>query len=126
MKHKKSISLLLSATLCAGVLGGCGAQETKTNLPVGAAENEIIAYQPVEEGKMLITVRAEFNGMPENLEEIIETQFPEVDVVLRLHSCPEKGDEFNQSLDHQDFEDLVFSWSVSAIEDDRLAENFVD
>ena len=90
MKHKKSISLLLSATLCAGVLGGCGAQETKTNLPVGAAENEIIAYQPVEEGKMLITVRAEFNGMPENLEEIIETQFPEVDVVLRSIPAPRK------------------------------------
>lgn len=126
MKYKKSISLLLSAALCAGVLGGCGAKDAKHTLPVGAAENEIIAYQPVEDGKMLITVRAEYNGMPENLEEIIEAQFPEVDVVLRLHACPEKGDEITASLDHQDFEDLVFSWGISAIEDDRLAENFVD
>ena len=87
MKHKKSISLLLAAALCAGVLGGCGARDAK-RLPVGAAENEIIAYQPVEDGKMLITVRAEYNGMPENLEEIIEAKFPDVDVVLRLHACP--------------------------------------
>lgn len=108
MKYKKWIAFLLTAVLCSGVLGGCGTQGTK-GLPVGAAENEIIAYQPVEGGKMLITVRAEYNGMPENLEEIIEAQFPEVDVVLRLHACPEKGDEFNQSLDHQDFEDIVFS-----------------
>lgn len=93
MKHKKSISLLLAAALSVGALSGCGARDAKQDLPVGAAENEIIAYQPVEDGKMLITIRAEYNGMPENLEEVIETKFPDVDIVIRLHASPNGGDE---------------------------------
>lgn len=125
MKHKKLI-LLLAAALCAGMLGGCGAQDAEQSLPVGAAENEIIAYQPVVDGKMLITIRAEYNGMPENLEEIIETKFPDVDVVLRLHASPNGGDEIGACLEHQDFEDIVFSWGISAADGERLADNFVD
>ncbi|WP_455616886.1 extracellular solute-binding protein [Eisenbergiella sp.] len=126
MKYKKSISLLLSAVLYACVLCGCGAQDTEQNLPVGAAENEIIAYQPVADDKMLITVRAEYNGMPENLDEIIETKFPDVDIVLRLHASSNDSDEIGACLDHQDFEDIIFSWGISTTDGERLEDNFVD
>lgn len=125
MRYRRRIAIPLVAALCASTLGGCKEQE-KRKLPVGAAENEIIAYQPVEDGKMMLTIRSEFNGMPENLEEIIETQFPEVDVVMRLHACPNFGDEIGPCLNNRDFEDIVFSWGISGIKDDRLAENFVD
>jgi ABC-type glycerol-3-phosphate transport system substrate-binding protein len=78
MKNKV-IRAVLAAMMLAGITG-CG----KGNTLQGAADNEIITCDAVDQEKTMITVRVEFGaGQQENFEKILEEKFPDVDIVLR-------------------------------------------
>jgi ABC-type glycerol-3-phosphate transport system substrate-binding protein len=80
-KIKKTGRRAISAVLALAMgLTGCG----QTKALQGAYENEIITTEPVDQKKTVVTVRVEFGaGQQENLEQVLEQQFPNVDIVLR-------------------------------------------
>jgi ABC-type glycerol-3-phosphate transport system substrate-binding protein len=76
---RKGMAWILPLLLLTG-LTGCG----KDRVLQGASENEIITTTAVDQDKTMITVRVEFGaGQQEDLEQILEEKFPDVDIVLR-------------------------------------------
>lgn len=74
------------AMLCAGMLAvmvtGCARQDSAAVLRPGMAQHDILTLDPVAEDKLLITMRGADNINSELIEKVIETQFPQVDVVF--------------------------------------------
>lgn len=70
-----------ASLLLAFSLAGCAKVQEKTRL--GTAEHEILTMTPVDEDKMLITLRGTDGVQVNYLEEGIEKQFPDVDIVVQ-------------------------------------------
>lgn len=67
MKHKRIISLLLSAVLATTILTGCGSESKETSKS--------------GDGRIQIKVQYMCGRMNLNLESVLESKFPNVDIV---------------------------------------------
>ena len=81
MRMKKIYQSVAVATavLC---LTGCGKTFEENSKLLGAYENEILTTTAVNQEKTMITARYEYGVPNEKLEELIEKQFPNVDIVM--------------------------------------------
>lgn len=75
---------MIAAVLAVLFLSGCGLKETQAKkLPKGAAENEILTVDAVDQSKELLTIHYEYGVDNANeIETAIERNFPNVDVVM--------------------------------------------
>jgi ABC-type glycerol-3-phosphate transport system substrate-binding protein len=113
-----------------GVVAGCGQRE----MMQGAPENEIITTTPVDQDKTMITVRVEFGaGQSSNLEQVLEEQFPEVDIVLRHDGSADSVYTVKANLEAGVECDLILSRRLPVVADiagqyllDLSSETFVD
>ena len=87
MKRNNKICRVIAAMLISVMvtisLSGCGEKNTKSSITSGTAENEILTLSPVAQDKELVTIHFEYGlNIAGALEQTIETQFPNVDVVM--------------------------------------------
>ena len=87
MKRKNTICRVIAAMLMTVMvtisLSGCGGKNTKSSIPSGAAANEILTLSPVAQDKELVTIHFEYGvDIAAALEQTIETQFPNVEIVM--------------------------------------------
>jgi ABC-type glycerol-3-phosphate transport system substrate-binding protein len=129
MKKKMLFGIL--GLLVAGSMAGC---EKTSVTQQGASDNEIITTTPVDQEKTMITVRVEFGaGQSYNLEQLLEEQFPDVDIVLRHDGSSDSVYTIKANLEAGVECDLILSRRLSTISDiahtyllDLSAESFVD
>jgi ABC-type glycerol-3-phosphate transport system substrate-binding protein len=129
LKHKKILPVMLSLVLLLGVVG-CS-EETVIS---GGDSDDIITTTAVDQNKTMITVRVEFGaGQQENLEEILEKKFPDVDIVLRHDGSTSSTYSIKADLEAGVECDLIFSRKLPAVSDiaeeylyDLSSEDFVD
>jgi ABC-type glycerol-3-phosphate transport system substrate-binding protein len=121
-------SIILPCLLIAG-LTGCGEKTIQ-----GASQDEIITTTPVDQEKTMITVRVEFGaGQSSNLEQVLEEQFPNVDIVLRHDGSTDSVYTMRANLEAGVECDLILSRRLSTVSDiageylyDLSAESFVN
>jgi ABC-type glycerol-3-phosphate transport system substrate-binding protein len=130
---KKGIMTTLSLLAMTGLMGcltGC-----EKDIPMqGATEDEIITTTAVDQDKTMITVRVEFGaGQQENLERVLEEEFPNVDIVLRHDGSTSSTYTVRANLEKGVECDLILSRRLPSVEDiadqyllDLSAEPFVD
>jgi ABC-type glycerol-3-phosphate transport system substrate-binding protein len=126
---KKGIIAILSLLMLVGMTGCSGKKSLQ-----GAPDNEIITTMPVEQEKTMITVRVEFGaGQQDNLEQVLETKFPNVDIVLRHDGSTSSVYTMRANLEAGVECDLILSRRLPSVEDiaedyllDLSAESFVD
>ena len=76
------IAAMLMTVMVAASLSGCGGN-SESRIASGTAENEILTLSPVDQNKELVTIHFEYGlNIAGALEQTIETQFPNVDVVM--------------------------------------------
>lgn len=88
-KHTKNpkkhiVTVTLITALVTAFLSGCGKTASKSSsLPKGAAENEILTVDAVDQSKELLTIHYEYGiDNPGQIESAIERHFPQLDVVM--------------------------------------------
>jgi ABC-type glycerol-3-phosphate transport system substrate-binding protein len=112
-------------------LTGCSAGKTTLQ---GAPEDEIITTSAVDQDKTMITVRVEFGaGQQEDLEQILEEKFPNVDIVLRHDGSTSSVYTVKANLEAGVECDLILSRRLPVVADiadqyllDLSSEDFVD
>jgi ABC-type glycerol-3-phosphate transport system substrate-binding protein len=130
MKKKVFFLFVTMATMIC--LAGCSLGSGKKMQ--GAPDNEIITAVPVDQNKTMITVRVEFGaGQQDNLEEVLEEKFPDVDIVLRHDGSDSSVYTVRANLEAGVECDLILSRRLPAISDiaeqylyDLSSETFVD
>ena len=104
-----------TAVLCgAMILGSSGCGRAAESLKL---KNEIVTMKAVDESKMTITIRAEYNVGNEALRSALEKKFPDVNFVSVFHCSPETQYELRQSLQGGSAEDIVISPNMKAVSD---------
>ncbi len=128
--RKKLVAAVLTVLMLAG-LTGCSAGKTALQ---GAPEDEIITTAAVDQDKTMITVRVEFGaGQQEDLEQILEEKFPNVDIVLRHDGSTSSVYTVKANLEAGVECDLILSRRLPVVADiadqyllDLSSEDFVD
>src|SRR5574344_163013 len=123
---------ILTAAVIAGVstvLVSCGISRQSSV----ASRNDVLSLEPVAKGKTPVTVRTEFNINMGDFEKAIESQFPDVDIIIRFHATRETQYELHQSLLSGTAEDIILSPNMPAVKDiardtlfDLSGESFTD
>jgi ABC-type glycerol-3-phosphate transport system substrate-binding protein len=122
------------ALLMIGSMSACGSGSSSGSSLQGAADNEIITTTAVDQDKTMITVRVEFGaGQQENLEAVLEEEFPNVDIVLQHDGSTDSVYTIAENLKAGVGCDLIFSRRLPVVEDiasdyllDLSAEDFVN
>lgn len=81
MRRKvRRMSAFMGVLILLWNLSGCS--EAEHAQPQGAAAHEVLTLKPVDQDKMMITLRTASGIQAEEMEKGIEAQFPEVDIVV--------------------------------------------
>ena len=111
MKHKRIISLLLSALLATTILTGCGS-ESKETLKSG-------------DGRVQITVQYLCGRMNLDLESVLESRFPNVDIVTD-EIVGEPNYVIAKEMEHGMEPDIYLYEGLSTMDDAVIADKFYD
>lgn len=114
MKRKTTAFVLAGALLAAAVLSGCAEQRRP-----GTADNEVLSLTEIPADKMMLTMRISDGMNYEALEQTIETQFPNVDIVVCSNTA------LGQSIAQHDTEDIMLLVEGRYAAED-LAASFID
>lgn len=117
-----SISVLLT-------MAGCGEQAAgpldKTPQNPYYPDNEIITVEDLNDDRMVIVIDTQYNVSTTNIAEVVETQFPEVNVLLRLHNTADSSYYTKKALEHDQLGDIFFC-ALGLTRSDPLEEYFID
>jgi ABC-type glycerol-3-phosphate transport system substrate-binding protein len=130
---RKSVCAVLSFLVFGSLAGGCSAGSSGTTVQ-GAPENEVITTSAVDQSKTLVTIRVEFGaGQRYDLEQVLEEQFPDVDIVLRHDGSTDSIYDMRANLENGLECDLIVSRRLPTIADiadeyllDLASESFVN
>lgn len=127
---KKVMLRMILAIAAVFLLTACSGQISK---PQDKAEqnpyypaNEIITVESLNDDRMVILIDTQFNVSTANIEEVVETKFPEVNVVLRLQNTPDSTYYTNKSIEHGLLGDIFFCAIGMTKDESVLSDNFID
>ena len=114
---KKKTVRIISAILAAITLTGCSTNNM-SDLPIGAFENEIITFVPVDQNKQLVTIHYEYgqNNLKQ-IESVIEEEFPDVDVVMVHDGATDSINLMRDRFAHGCENDLILSRYLQQLND---------
>lgn len=117
---KASAALALTMALTT-LLSGCTPADPPADAAArsGTAPNEVLTLQPVPSGKLLLTARGEDGVNHTQIEQIVETKFPNIDLVFR--------NDTSSALDiaHDNLADLYFTTAPEQF-NSRADEQLID
>lgn len=123
MKKQKLWIFFVTGAMLAG-MAGCSDMQKKTEPEARfCADNEILTYKPVDFDKTVITIGtyAPCNAKPVEL--AIETEFPNVDIVIMDQaSIPDIQEHLKNPGVQKDLEDIIFT---GAIKDAEISSNIL-
>ncbi len=88
-----------------------------SNALKAAPSNEVLTLSPVDQSKMPVTVRMEYNVNYSHMKAALEKKFPDTEFIFVLHCARDTTHELRQSLKSGDFEDIVISPNMKAADD---------
>lgn len=107
------VILLFTLSACSDTGNG------QVPLRQGTASNDILTFEPVPQDKMMIIVRTGDGMNSALIEQVIEDQFPDVDIVIK-YNTPEKYD-----LRYNDYGDIYFGTLKQTLEQ-QVEESLID
>lgn len=125
--------VLLRIVLTAAVLLSCTACSVQTGNLQNAVkqnpyypENDIVTVEDLNDGRMVIVIDTQFNVSTSNIGEVVETAFPEVNVVLRLQNTADSSYYTKKAMEHDLLGDLFFCTVGMTKDEEMLRNNFID
>ena len=113
------IAIILTTVMVAASLSGCGGKIFKKGVLSGTAENEILTLTPVDQDKEMVTIHFEYGlNKAGALEESIESQFPNVDVVMVHDGGNDSASLLEGNLREGTSCDLIFSRVIQKLTSD--------
>lgn len=118
-----AVAVLLSLTACSGQVSK--PQDIVKQNPY-YPDNEIITAENLYDDRMVIVIDTQFNVSTSNIEEVVESKFPDVNVLVRLQNSADSPVYTQKSLEHDLLGDIFFC-AVSLTKDEKiLSESFID
>lgn len=116
-------AVLLSLAACSAKTIG---QHTAVKQNPYYPDNEIITVEDLNDDRMVIVIDTQFNVTTSNIGEAVESKFPEVNVVLRLHDTADSSYYTEKLLEHGLMGDIFFCVAGMPKDGDMLSRNFID
>lgn len=118
-----AVAVLLSLTACSGQVSK---QQDIVKQNPYYPDNEIITAENLYDDRMVIVIDTQFNVSTSNIEEVVESKFPDVNVLLRLQNSADSSVYTQKSLEHDLLGDIFFC-AVSLTKDEKmLRKSFID
>lgn len=89
-------------------------------------ENDVITVEDLNDDRMVIVIDTQFNVTTSNIGEVIESRFPEVNVVLRLQNTADSSYYTEKSMEHGMMGDIFFCAVGMSNDEKLLSDNFID
>lgn len=124
---KKVIPLLLISSILL-IMVACvdkGKQDIAEQNPY-QLDNEIMTMERLDDGRMVIVVDTQYNVSTIDIERVIENQFPDVNVVLRLQNTTDPWYLTRKSLENKGLGDIFFCMVGLEKEEELLEKYFMD
>lgn len=126
---KNLLGFLLAASLLLLSVSSCSRQ-TGTTPDTSAQnpyypDNDILTSEDFNDDRMIIVIDTQYNVSTTNIGKVIETKFPEVNVLLRLQNKADAPYYTQKSLEHNQLGDIFFC-AVGLAKDAQLSEYFID
>lgn len=89
-------------------------------------DNEIITVENINDDRMVIVIDTQYNISTSNIEKVVESRFPEVNVLLRLQNVSDSSYYTQKALENGLMGDLFFC-AVGLKKDEKmLSDYFID
>lgn len=124
-KRVISIVLLISMLFALVSCADKGKQE-KTEKSPYRPDNEIITLEDIDDERMVIVIDTQHNVSTVDIEEVVESKFPKVNVILRLQNTPDSPYQTKKSLENGQLGDIFFCAVGQTREEEMLEKYFMD
>lgn len=121
----KLMALLLASAMIMSLSSCSGKKDASAQNPY-YPDNEIITRENLDDGRMVIVVDTQYNVSAANIEEVIESRFPDVNVILRLQNTPDAAYQTKKSLEHGHIGDIFFCAMGLDRDAELLEKHFID
>lgn len=115
------ISMLLTLVSCADK-----GTQAETEMSPYRPDNEIITLEDIDDGRMVIVIDTQHNVSTVDIEDVVESKFPEVNVILRLQNTPNSPYQTKKSLENGQLGDIFFCAVGQTKEEEMLEKYFID
>lgn len=117
-----ALAVVLSLAACEGQVNDRTTAKQNPYYP----ENEIITIEDLNDDRMIIVIDTQYNVSTSNIETVVETEFPEINVVLRLQNVPDATFYTKKSLEHDLLGDIFFCTTGMTRDETMLNDYFID
>ncbi|MBE6851931.1 MAG: extracellular solute-binding protein [Ruminococcus sp.] len=108
MKNSRKLVLTIASALLVSCVSGC--ENSGSELPLGACQNEILTLSPVAQEKELVTIHYEYGlDIYKQIEAAIEKKFPDVEIVMVHDGANDSNHMLRQSLVNGMEMDIIFA-----------------
>lgn len=128
MKKQKTvlaIIICMTISLAACASGTNTSKEKKEQNPY-YPDNEMITVEDLDDGRMPIVVEIQYNVSTSDIEKVIESQFPDVNVILHLQNTPDSPYLTKKSLENNQLGDIFFCATGLTKDEEMISKYFVD
>lgn len=126
---KKTRQKLILAAVAAVTLTACSGQvkqQTAANQNPYYPDNEVLTVKDLNNGKITIVIDTQFNVSTSNIGELVEAQFPDVNVLLHLQNVADSAYYTEKALEHDLLGDIFFCATGMTKGENLLSEYFMD
>lgn len=88
--------------------------------------NEVETLEDLSDDRMVITIDTQYNVSTSNIEKVVETQFPQVNVLLRLHNTADSSYYTQKAMENDLLGDIFFCAVAIAKDAQQHRANFMD
>lgn len=127
---KRLVSFITAIVVIFGMTSCVGQQNGQTNTgnkDLYYPENDIITFEELrDDDRMVIVIDTQHNVTTSNIEEVIEAEFPEINVMMRLQNTADSSYYTEKSLEHGLLGDIFFCVVGMPKDEEVLEENFIE
>lgn len=118
-----AVVLLLAVTACSGLKVR---QQTESKQSPYYPDNEIMTVEYLNDDRMIIVIDTQYNVSTSDIEEVVESRFPEVNVVLRLQNTADSNYYTKKMMENGQLGDIFFAFDKMSRDENILSDYFID